>query len=240
MANLYHKDIYKFEKPINSYWESTIDKREDYQVFDKDMNTNVVVIGGGYTGMSCALSLAKKHNEDVVLLEAGHIGWGSSGRNAGFCCIPPAKMSVKQMFKKFGKKETKKFFQNTIEGSKFTKNIISEYNIDCDLTGDRNFEVAPHPSYFESIKDEAETYKKEFGIETQVYSKEEFNEIGHGGNEQFGAMSYQPGFAINPLKFLLGMANAAKKSGVKIFQKSKVTKIEKNNGKYRYRRSYNG
>ena len=54
MANLYHKDIYKFEKPINSYWESTIDKREDYQVFDKDMNTNVVVIGGGYTGMSCA------------------------------------------------------------------------------------------------------------------------------------------------------------------------------------------
>ena len=233
MANLYHKDIYKFEKPINSYWESTIDKREDYQVFEKDMNTNVVVIGGGYTGMSCALSLAKKYNEDVVLLEAGHIGWGSSGRNAGFCCIPPAKMSVKQMFKKFGKKETKKFFQNTIEGSKFTKNIISEYNIDCDLTGDRNFEVAPHPSYFESIKDEAETYKKEFGIETQVYSKEEFNEIGHGGNEQFGAMSYQPGFAINPLKFLLGLANEAKKTGVKIFQKSKVTKIEKNNGKYK-------
>ena len=73
MANLYHKDIYKFEKPINSYWESTIDKREDYQVFDKDMNTNVVVIGGGYTGMSCALSLAKKYNEDVVILEAGHI-----------------------------------------------------------------------------------------------------------------------------------------------------------------------
>ena len=98
--------------------------------------------------------MAKKFNEDVVVLEAGHIGWGSSGRNAGFCCIPPAKMSVKKMFKKFGKKETKKFFQNTIEGSKFTKNIISEYNIDCDLTGDRNFEVAPHPSYFESIKNE--------------------------------------------------------------------------------------
>ena len=125
------------------------------------------------------------------------------------------------------KKKQKNFFQNTIEGSKFTKNLISEYNIDCDLTGDRNFEVAPHPSYFESIKDEAETYKKEFGIETQVYSKEEFNEIGHGGNEQFGAMSYQPGFAINPLKFLLGMANEAKKSGVKIFQKVKLLKLKK-------------
>ena len=98
-------------------------------------------------------------------------------------------------------KRNKKIFQNTIEGSKFTKNIISEYNIDCDLTGDRNFEVAPHPSYFESIKDEAETYKKEFGIETQVYSKEEFNEIGHGGKEQFGAMSYQQVLQLIRLNF---------------------------------------
>ena len=57
------------------------------------------------------------------------------------------------------------------------------------------------------------TYKTEFGIETEVFTKEEFNEIGHGGNEQFGAMSYKPGFAINPLKFLIGLANAANEAG---------------------------
>ena len=233
MANLYHNDIYKFENPVNSYWESTVDTKDNYKTLDKDMSANIVVIGGGYTGLSCALSLVKKYNEDVVLLEAGHIGWGSSGRNAGFCCIPPAKMSVKKMFNKFGKNETRKFFQNTIEGSNFTKNTIKEYNIDCDLTGDCNYEVAPHPNYFDGIKEEAETYKKEFGIETKVFSKEEFNEIGHGGNEQFGAMSYKPGFAINPLKLLLGLANEANKAGVKIFQKSKVTKIEKSKGKYK-------
>ena len=233
MTNLYHEDIYKFEKPVKSYWESTIDTNNNYKTLDIDINTNIVVIGGGYTGLSCALSLVKKHNEDVVLLEAGHIGWGSSGRNAGFCCIPPAKMSVKKMFNKYGRTETKKFFQNTIEGSNFTKSIIKEYDIDCDLTGDSNFEVAPHPSYFENIKEEAETYKKEFGIETEVFTREEFNEIGHGGNEQFGAMSYKPGFAINPLKFLIGLAKAGNEAGVKIFQKSKVTKIEKANGKYK-------
>jgi len=117
------------------------------------------------------------------------------------------------MFKKFGKEETKKFFKNTIEGSNFTKNLIDEYKINCDLTGDSNYEVAPHPSYFESIKEEALIYKKEFGIETKVYSKEEFNEIGHTGEEQFGALSYKPGFAINPLKFLLGLAEEAKNAG---------------------------
>ena len=232
MTNLYHDDIYKFENPVNSYWESTVDTKNKYKSLDKDISANIVIIGGGYTGLSCALSLAKKYNEDVVLLEAGHIGWGSSGRNAGFCCIPPAKMSVKKMFKKYGKNETKKFFQNTIEGSNYTKNTIEKYNIDCDLTGDSNYEVAPHPNYFEGIQEEAETYKKEFGIETKVFSKEEFNEIGHGGNEQYGAMSYKPGFAINPLKFLLGIANAANNAGVKIFQKSNVIKIEKSKGKF--------
>ena len=232
MSNLYHRDIYKFDEPIKSYWETTSNTNNKYNKLEKNIQTNIVVIGGGYTGISCALSLAKKYNEDVVLLEAGHIGWGSSARNAGFCCIPPAKMSVAKMFKKFGKKETKKFFKNTIEGSNFTKNLIEEYKIDCDLTGDCNYEVAHHPSYFESIKEEAHIYKNEFGIETKTYSQAEFNEIGHTGKEQFGAFSYKPGFAINPLKFLLGLAEEAKTSGVQIFQKSKVTKIEKNLNKF--------
>ena len=232
MSQLYHNDLYKFDTPIKSYWETTINSNNKYSKLEKDLQTNIVVVGGGYTGISCALTLAKKYNEDVVLLEAGHIGWGSSSRNAGFCCIPPAKMSVSKMFKKFGKSETKKFFQNTIEGSNFTKNLINEYNIECDLTGDCNYEVAPHPSYFKSIKDEASIYNKEFGIETKVYSKEEFNEIGHSGEEQFGAFSYKPGFAINPLKFLIGLGEQAQKSGVKIYQKSKVDKIEKHSGKF--------
>ncbi len=232
MTNLYHKDIYNFDEPIKSYWETTAITNNKYKNLNKNIQTNIVVIGGGYTGFSCALTLAKKHSEDVVLLEAGHIGWGSSARNAGFCCIPPAKMSVSKMFKIYGKEETRKFFKNTVEGSNFTKDLINEYKINCDLTGDCNFEVAPHPSYFESIVNEAEVYKKEFGIETKIYTKEEFNEIGHAGEEQFGAFSYKPGFAINPLKFLLGLAEEANKSGVKIFQKSKVTKIEKNSNKF--------
>ena len=233
MASLYHKDIYKFEEPINSYWETTINtKKNEYKEVNKNIQTNIVVIGGGYTGISCALSLAKNFNEDVVLVEAGHIGWGSSARNAGFCCIPPTKMSVKKIFKKYGKEETKKFFKNTIDGSNFTKDLISEYKINCDLTGDCNYEVAPHPSYFESIKKEAEVYKNEFGIETEVFSQQEFNQIGHGGQEQFGAFSYKPGFAINPLKFLLGLANKANENGVKIYQKSNVIKIEKNSEKF--------
>ena len=233
MSQLYHNDMYQFDTPVKSYWEHVTSKKKKYDTLEKNISSNIVVMGGGYTGISCALQLAKEYHEDVILLEAGHIGWGSSARNAGFLCIPAAKMSIEKMMKLHGVDETKKFYANTIEGSLFTKALIDEYKIDCDVTGDCNYEVAHHPSFFDSIKETAKIYNKEFGIETQVYSKEEFREIGHGGNEQYGALSYKPGFAINPLKFLLGLVEAASSFGVKIYQHSQVLKIEKNLGKYK-------
>ena len=69
MSNLYHEDIYKFNEPVKSYWESTSDTNNKYKKLEKNIQTNIVVIGGGYTGISCALSLAKNYNEDVVLVE---------------------------------------------------------------------------------------------------------------------------------------------------------------------------
>ena len=217
-----------------SYWEYTINKNKiKFNEFQKNTSADIVIIGGGYTGLSCALQLTQKYNQDVILLEAGHIGWGSSARNAGFCCISPTKLSIKKMKNLYGIEETKKFYATTIEGSHYTKELIENYNINCDVTGDCNFEVAHHPSFFESIKEEAEIYSKEFGIETKIFTKDEFNEIGHGGNEQFGAFSYKPGFAINPLKFQLGLAKEAQNSGVKIFENSPVIKIEKQSNKYK-------
>ena len=77
------------------------------------------------------------------------------------------------------------------------------------------------------LKNKLEVYKSEFGIETEIYSKEEFNEIGHQGTEQYGAFSYKPGFAINPLKFVNGIAKHALSKKLKIFEHTKVDQINK-------------
>ena len=130
--------------------------------------------------------------------------------------------------------ETKKlkFFLKTQLRSNPCVIIISEYNIDCDVTGDSNYVVAHHPNKFEEIKEQAKTYKDEFEIETEIYSKEDFDKIGHGGTEQFGAFSYKPGFAINPLKFVNGIAKYALSKKLKIFEHTKVDTIDKDNGAY--------
>ena len=190
MKNIYHSDIYKFDTSVNSYWKDHSQENLDLEKLKKDTNSEIVVIGGGYTGLLCAINLIENHSLDVILVEAGKIGWGASSRNAGFNCLPPSKMPFKKMQSIYGKEETKKFFKNSIEASNHTKDIIKEYNIDCDVTGECNFVVAHHKNKFEQIKEQAEIYKSEFDIETKIYSKEEFNEIGHEGTEQFGAFSY--------------------------------------------------
>jgi glycine/D-amino acid oxidase-like deaminating enzyme len=138
MKNIYHSDIYKFDTPISSYWEDTSNENLEIDRLKKDTNSEIVVIGGGYTGLLCAINLIENHNLDVILVEAGKIGWGASSRNAGFNCLPPSKMSFKKMQSIYGMEETKKFFRNSVEGSNHTKDIIKEYNIDCDVTGDSN------------------------------------------------------------------------------------------------------
>ncbi len=232
MNNLYHPDIYKFDTPIKSYWEDTSNTNFNLEKLNKDTSAEIVVIGGGYTGLSCAINLIENYNLDVLLVDAGKIGWGASSRNGGFCSFPPSKMPYKKMQKIYGGEETRRFFKNSIEGSNYTRNIIKDYKIDCDVTGDKNFIVAHHPSKFDQIKEQAEIYEKEFGIETNIYSKEEFSEIGHGGIGQFGAVSYKPGFAINPLKFVNGIANYAISKKLKIFEHTLITKVEKNLDNY--------
>jgi glycine/D-amino acid oxidase-like deaminating enzyme len=232
MKNIYHPDIYNFKKPVDSYWEETTNENFNLHNLTKDISSEVVVIGGGYTGLLCAINLIENYNLDVILLEAGKVGWGASSRNGGFCSFPPIKTSFKKLQKIYGKEETKKFFRNAVEGSNYTKDVISNYNIDCDVTGDCNFILAHHPNKFKQIKEQAKVYKSEFGIETEIYSKEEFDKIGHGGTEQFGALSYKPGFAINPLKFVNGIARYAIAKKLKIFEHTLVKKIDKIDASY--------
>ena len=111
MNNIYHSDIYQFDNPISSYWEDTSSENLQIDRLKKDTNSEIVVIGGGYTGLLCAINLIENHNLDVILVEAGKIGWGASSRNAGFNCLPPSKMSFIKMQSIYGVVETKSFLK---------------------------------------------------------------------------------------------------------------------------------
>ena len=190
------------------------------------------MIGGGYTGLSAALHLARDHGVDVRVLEAGHIGWGASGRNGGFCCFPATKLSVQQMTTRFGLEETKRFFTAQLEGIALVESLAGEEAIDYDRQGDGNLEVAHRPKAFDELVDYGRTLTDLFGIPTRTFSKQEFTEIGHDSSEQFGALHMGAGFALNPLKFHIGLGAAAARRGAGLHANSRVLDWSQRNGKH--------
>ena len=90
------------------------------------------------------------------------------------------------MVKIFGKEETKAFFKNSIKVQKYTKRIISEYNIDCDISGDLIYEVAHHPDKFKLLRERENVYKNEFNLETQIYSKKNLKTFSMVGRAIWG------------------------------------------------------
>ena len=69
------------------------------------------MIGGGYTGLSAAYHLAREHGIRAVVLEAGPIGWGASGRNGGFCGLGGTKLGYGVMAQRFGVPAAVRFFR---------------------------------------------------------------------------------------------------------------------------------
>ena len=233
MKQLYDKAIYDFNTPIKSYWEDV--SHFDQSRFPKlvgDHSCDVCVIGGGFTGISTAYHIAKKYGGDFRLLEAGHFGFASSGRNAGFCCLPATKLSINQLIKRYGIDETKKFFASQIEGVDLLASLIADNNIECEKIGTGNLDVVHHPSSIEELKEWGNDLQNHFGINTKWIPKEEFDEVGHQSTEQFGAVFTEAGFAMNPMAFLNGFANATVDAGAQLHSHSRVKKWERN-GKHK-------
>jgi len=232
MAALYHPSIYDGSRPVPSYWEATAPPPGDHRPLEGEESCEVAVIGGGYTGLSTALHLARDYGVDVRLLEAGHIGWGASGRNGGFCCMPAAKLSIKQMIARYGLEETKRFFAAQLEGMDLVDALGKDEGIDYNRQGDGNLEVAHRPARFDGLKEHAETLTRLFGIKTKLYSREEFAEIGHDSTEQFGALHMAAGFALHPLKFAVGLGEAAARRGARLHPQSRVLDWQREGGRH--------
>ena len=77
--SLYHPSIHDTTISAPSYWEETAGSlRGDWPALEGDQVCDVAIIGGGFTGLSAALHLARDHGIDARVLEAGPIAWGWS------------------------------------------------------------------------------------------------------------------------------------------------------------------
>ena len=131
MKRLFHSSLYEFDRAQPSYWEASAGESPPaVEKLDGTQSCDVAIIGGGYTGLSAALHLARDFDVDVCLLEAGHIGWGASGRNGGFCTMGMTKLSLSAQLKKFGIDETRAFHQSQADAVNLVRALGEDEDID--------------------------------------------------------------------------------------------------------------
>ncbi|HSS65218.1 MAG TPA: FAD-binding oxidoreductase, partial [Gammaproteobacteria bacterium] len=228
---LYHPDIYDVSKPVPSYWEQNAPvTQQGFEPLEADARCDVAVIGGGYTGLSAALHLARDHGIEARVLEAGHIGWGASGRNGGFCCMPATKLSIAELVRRYGLEDARHFYRAQLEAIDLVDRLRREEGIDYDKSGEGILDVAHRPSRMQRLREEQRALKKLFGIESDLIDKKTFQAIYFDCAELEGGLKVHAGFGLNPIKFVAGLARAAARRGARVHARSPVIEWRKENG----------
>ncbi len=232
----YHESMYDAGQPVGSYWEDDappLNVSVDLDALRGDITCDTAIIGGGYTGLSAALHLARDHHIDAVVLEAGPLGWGASGRNGGFCTLPPTSLGYDQLIKRYGLDEARRFMASQAEAVDLVADLARREDIGLNRQGGGTLHVAHAPHRFDELKDEGAFLTSTFGLRSTLLSREEVAAQHYDSTEQFGALHNHTGFGLHPLRFARGLAAAAARAGARLHGSSKVLRWEKSGADHR-------
>ncbi|MBW4464651.1 MAG: FAD-binding oxidoreductase [Pegethrix bostrychoides GSE-TBD4-15B] len=225
---LYNPVIYDRSLPAQSYWETTAQPPE-CSALQQSETCEVAIIGAGLTGLSAALHLAQA-GVQVAILEAGHPGWGASGRNGGFCCVGATALEPERLLHRFGTAAVRQFYQQQREAVELVKALAAAESLDLEAQGNGEIQVAHHASYLADLAAEFSFYKNIADYPCQLWSQSELVEHGFASPEAVGALHLDVGFGLNPLKYSCGLAEAVIRRGVKLYAHSPLETWEQQNG----------
>ncbi len=185
-----------------------------------DTTADLVVVGGGYTGLWTAV-LAKERDpsREVVLLEAQRIGWAASGRNGGFCAasLTHGKDNGEQRFPDEIDTLERLGRQNLTE----IESAIGRYGIDCDfeLTGALSVATAPHQ--VRSLQEAGQAGEGEYldqeAVRAEVASPTYLAGLWERDNNAL----------VDPARLAWGLADTAERLGVRIHEDTRVVDLDR-------------
>jgi glycine/D-amino acid oxidase-like deaminating enzyme len=206
-----------------NYWHTTAAMPEDKNTITPlPPKADVVIIGGGYTGLSAARTLAQQ-GVNVIVLEAESIGWGASSRNGGMT-LTGLKPSMQTIIKKYGRDLAKQLFQCSLDSVSTVEQIVKEENIDCGFARTGHLLAANKPQHYEALKPEVEFMSKEFNHAVKLVPPNELrSEI--GSDLYHGGLVDEVSGGLNPAQYVAGLAMAAEKAGARLHAGARVNRL---------------
>ncbi len=205
-----------------SWYAATAGEVPDHPRLEGERRADVCVVGGGYGGLSAALHLAER-GLDVALVEANRVGWGASGRNGGQLGIGP-RAEIQKYERAVGRDDARKVWDIAITANRLVKELIARHGIECDLTPGY-LEACWKPAHTASAMAYPEHVARHYGHQdARPVSRAEMAEM-LGTDRYHGGYVDLAGAHLHPLRYALGLGRAAAAAGVRIFERSPVTRV---------------
>jgi glycine/D-amino acid oxidase-like deaminating enzyme len=207
------------------YWHDTVEMPFGHEANPLPERVDVAVIGGGYTGLSAALTLAKR-GASVAVLEARTIGWGASSRNGGMV-LTGLKIPMQTAIKRYGRDFARRLFQCSLDSISTVENICKEEGIDCGFTRKGHLLAANKPKHYGLLAQEVEFMAREFNHPVRLVARDDQRaEI--GSDRYYGVLVDEVSAGLNPAQYVTGLAYAAERAGATLHAQARVTRLERN------------
>ena len=207
------------------WWDRT--PRPTIKEIPLPKETEVLVIGSGYTGLCTAIQTCR-NGLDTVVLDAQDAGWGGSSRNGGQVS-PSIKPSFQELSRKYGEEPARELLKEGYNALKWIGDFIQEENIDCDFKRVGHYYGAHSLSQFKHLEKIINEQPEGLQLDVNLIPKsQQHTEI--GSDFYHGGIVHQNHASLDPARFHQGLLEVALTSGAQIKTHCAVNKIEKKGG----------
>lgn len=206
-----------------SYYAATRNDKNDRPVLKEAIDTNICVIGAGFSGISSALHLAEAGYK-VVVLEAARIGFGASGRNGGQL-VNSYSRDIDVIESRYGNQTAQALGNMAFEGANIIRSRIEQYDIDCDYKPGGIF-AAFNKKQMGHLEAQKALWERYGNSNLQILDQNAIQEQ-IDTDAYVGGLLDGDGGHIHPLNLLLGEVRAFESLGGQVFEDSKVVSIDR-------------
>ena len=213
----------------SSMWHATAGAPVVASTLTGPVTADVLVIGGGFNGISAALRLAQ-NGADAVLLEAGEIGEGASGRNAGMV-NPGQFLGPTEIRAVLGAGHAETFLAELGSAPALVAELIEAHGIACHADFRPVIRAAHDSASAKLLERQCDDWQA-LGQPVEMARDDDLAAL-TGSTRWAAAMLDRRGFTIQPLAFVRGLARAAQEAGAQLYQESRVTGLARDGATWR-------
>ena len=212
------------------WWDGVPELRSGSEKLElRSKKCDVAIVGAGYTGLAAARQLARS-GASVLVLERSHVGSGASSRNGGQV-LTGLKVEAAALVHRYGERPARELFDASLTSIERLEALLVAEAISCEYQRTGHIQAAAKPSHFEGFRGEQALLQRVFNHRVElVAAGEQASEL--GSRRYHGLLVDERSGALNPARYVHGLALAAGRAGATVVSGVAVSAVVRHEARW--------